>query len=135
MLKKIKIFDLIICFFFLSAIVFSSISAYKKKGGEVKLFIQSPSGQWVYALDKNVQIDIPGSIGISRIVIVDGKASFSDSPCDNKTCITAKPISNDGEWSACLPNRVFIRIESTTNSDKGTVNNIDDDDSIDAIAQ
>ena len=28
------------------------------------------------------------------------------------TCVASRPVSKNGEWAACLPNDVFIRVES-----------------------
>ena len=57
-------------------------------------------------------MEIQGHQGISVIEIDQGKAVFLDSPCANKTCVASPPISKNGEWSACLPNGIFMRIES-----------------------
>ena len=65
-----------------------------------------------YPLEENTTVEIQGHQGISVIEIDQGKAGFLDSPCANKTCVASPPISKNGEWSACLPNGIFMRIES-----------------------
>jgi len=34
-----------------------------------------------------------------------------DSPCRDKICVLGGWISHSGEWLACLPNSVFVRVE------------------------
>lgn len=86
------------------------------------LVIDSPGGQYVYALDTDATYEVEGRLGISTIRVSGGRAFFTDSPCPNKTCVQSSPVSQNGEWSACLPNDIFIRVENTS------------DDSVDAVA-
>ena len=76
-----------------------------------ELLVHTPRGTFAYDMSKDRIIDIEGAIGTSRIEISGGTARFLDSPCPNKTCVQSMPISETGEWSACLPNQVFLRIE------------------------
>jgi hypothetical protein len=90
--------------------------------------VESPQGKWVYQLNSNREIAIPGSIGASTLLLEDGKVRFSDSPCENKLCIMHAPLSNNGDWNACLPNRVMVHIEGNVNADSPT------QDALDAVA-
>lgn len=94
--------------------VLAGLYIYGNRADQVHLSIESPSGTWVYDLETERKIEIPGDLANTVIKIEDGKARIIDSPCTNKTCITAPPISHKGEWNACLPNKVMIRIEGET---------------------
>lgn len=109
---KIKFLDVIFLLISLSAICFSFISAKKSSGSSPVLLVTSPDGDYVYSLDKDAEYDVQGKIGVSKIIVKDKKAFFEDSPCQNKTCVQCAPISQNGQWIACLPNGVFIRIEN-----------------------
>lgn len=97
----------------LFAIVSVLSIAYARKGNaeRAQLRITSSAAEYVYPLDADGRHSIPGDIGDSVIAIKDGAAYFEDSPCPNKTCATCAPISHNGEWIACLPNQIFIRVE------------------------
>lgn len=105
-------------FFFFALSIAACIAALffirQKNSGTPLLVVDSPSGEYVYPIDKNDELKVEGQIGISIIEIKNGKVWFADSPCPNKTCVQCRPISADGEWIACMPNQVFIRIESKT---------------------
>src|SRR5574344_35379 len=118
----VKPLDIVLLIFSCTAIAFSFIAAKKPSGSKPTLVITSPAGQFVYSLEADAEYDIDGKIGVSKIMVKDGKARFEDSPCPNKTCVQSAPISQNGEWSACLPNDVFIRVENAS------------DDSVDAVA-
>src|SRR5574344_1679090 len=109
---RIKILDVIFLLISLSAICFSFISAKKSSGSSPVLLVTSPNGDYVYSLDKDAEYNVQGKIGVSKIIIKDKKAFFEDSPCQNKTCVQCAPIYQNGQWIACLPNGVFIRIEN-----------------------
>ncbi|HOX91332.1 MAG TPA: NusG domain II-containing protein [Spirochaetales bacterium] len=66
---------------------------------------------WVYPLSENREFAIQGPLGITRIRIHDGSAYFTESPCDNKTCLSSAHAHASGDWIACLPNGVFLRVE------------------------
>ena len=85
--------------------------AYRGGASRRELVVHTPRGIFAYDMSKDRIIDIEGAIGISRIEISGGTARFLDSPCPNKTCVQSMPIRETGEWAACLPNQVFLRIE------------------------
>lgn len=109
---NIKPVDIIILIFSASVTVFSFI-AIKRKSSDSKpvLIVTSRKTEYIYPMDRNGSYKIEGLIGTSLIEVKDGKAFFTDSPCPNKNCVHAGGISHNGDWNACLPNDVFIRIQ------------------------
>jgi hypothetical protein len=100
---------------FLSSVIFASGG----RGDAPTLVVESPRGKWLYQLAQGSarEIAIPGAMGDSTLVIEDGKVRFIDSPCENKLCVNHAPLSRNGDWNACLPNRVMVHIEGMVNSD------------------
>ncbi len=64
----------------------------------------------IYSLDQNRNIDIQGPIGITRIVIANGKARFASSPCPNQYCVHQGWLSHKGQAAICLPNQVSLEL-------------------------
>lgn len=95
---------------------FSVMAATSQQEGTPLLVLTSPANEYIYPLDTDTTIQIPGLEGISTIQIQQGQARYLDSPCANKTCVAASPIHRNGEWSACLPNGIFMRVENSTSS-------------------
>ncbi|WP_432962557.1 NusG domain II-containing protein [Treponema sp. OMZ 840] len=110
----LKPIDYIIGFLFLCTAVFSFIYAVRHKGGKPRLIVTVNEKEWVYPLDVDREIEAHGALGISRIKIENGQARFLDSPCSNRTCVQSFPLRTEGDWSACLPNQVFIHVEGHT---------------------
>lgn len=110
-IKPLKPLDFAVAAVFLCAIVISFASIKRSSGGQQYLVITAPGAQYVYSLQEDGEYQISGKAGITTVCVQEGKAFFKDSPCPNKTCVKAAPVSRTGEWSACLPNEVFLRIE------------------------
>ena len=53
----------------------------------------------------------PLNNGSNILVIKNGEAWVSEANCPDKICMGMGKISRNGEFSACLPNRVLIVIE------------------------
>jgi hypothetical protein len=108
---RLRPFDILIAVAAIAAIAFSSISVYSRQGSDLRAVITTHSGEWVYPLGTDKTIEAAGPLGTTWVEIHGKKVHITDSPCANKTCIAAGDISSAGQWLACLPNRVFVRIE------------------------
>ncbi len=120
---SIKPLDVLIVALSAIALVALSISVYGGPAAAV-LVVSSGEQDWIYPLSQDRQIQVEGNLGLTYLHIEDGMVRIDASPCVNKTCIAAPPLGNTGDWSACLPNGVFIRIEGS-----------EDDDGIDATVR
>jgi hypothetical protein len=60
---------------------------------------------------------VEGPIGHTHVVIEGNRVRVTESPCRDKICIAAGWIEHTGEWTACLPNRVFVRVEGGERDD------------------
>ena len=115
--RKLKVFDFVSLAICLSFVAFSFVFLKKNKtaNGRDLLVISAESGgkkdSYIYPLNEDGLYKIQGILGISLIQVEGGKAFFADSPCPNKICTASARISQDGQWAACLPNGVFIKIE------------------------
>jgi hypothetical protein len=95
-----------------SALAFA-LSAVVIYGGPApaSLVVSSGSNEWIYPLSEERTIEVQGPIGITSIRIKDGQARIMSSPCTNQTCVASAAVTHKGDWSACLPNGIFIRAE------------------------
>ncbi len=73
--------------------------------------IQSDEGTFLYPLDQERRVAVQGPIGETFVQIQDGHVHVDDSPCRDKICIAAGALRMTGQWTACMPNRVFVRVE------------------------
>ena len=82
------------------------------QGGQAaKLRIRQ--GDHVYAtlsLAQQRTLEIRGPLGISRIVIDNGRVRFERSPCTNQYCVHQGWLRHAGEVAICLPNQISLEL-------------------------
>jgi hypothetical protein len=104
--------DFVIIALIITLTILAGLRIYGNQGNKTRLVIEGPSGHWIYPLDRDATVPIAGPLGDTVVEIKNGKARVTSSPCPNQTCVAARGISQPGEWNACLPNEVIIRVES-----------------------
>jgi hypothetical protein len=88
------------------------LPAYGASGARGDIFIETPGEIRVYPLDARQELSVSGPLGETRVIVEDGGAYVADSPCRDKLCLAMGKVSRRGGWIACLPNRVFVRIDA-----------------------
>ena len=61
-------------------------------------------------LSKDKHTHVKGPLGITEVEIRDGRARILKSRCKNKVCIKSGYIRYADRLSACIPNRVVVRV-------------------------
>jgi len=84
---------------------------YSGESSSSHVTIRSPDKTWVYPLDTELRISVAGPIGETTVEINRGRTAIVSSPCDGQTCVAAGALARNGQWAACLPNRIFVLIE------------------------
>lgn len=115
-----KLLDYGSLFLFAAGLFFASFPLfYKDRHDTGMLVISSGSKEWIFPLDIRDTVEIPGDMGITKISISREGVEVLDSPCKNKLCVLSGQIKHPGEYIACIPNRVFIFIDSPKEQKKG----------------
>ncbi len=110
-LKSIKIFDVPIFLIILFLTVFSFFYLYGVRDTSYNVVVKYSEEEWIYPLEIDRNIEVQGKIGITKLKIENGEVTVVDSPCPNKTCVASPPLKKVGDWTACLPNQVFLYIK------------------------
>ena len=98
--------------FFMLIALYQLYWASAAYGNQVEILVDGK--HWAsHDLFSHTQIEVPGKLGPSTIVIDDGKIRFLHSPCNGKQCVHQGWLKHGGEFAACLPNRISLRILST----------------------
>ena len=92
-------------------------AAYDRGSSSSRVIIRGPDRSWIFSLNSEERLSVPGSLGDTVIEIRAGKAAIVSSPCSGKTCVAAGELKKNGQWAACLPNRVFLLIEGAQDAD------------------
>ena len=107
---KLKKGDWAVLFLALSLITATAIPVYRRSGSEAHLVLEAPDLTEVYSLSVSREIRVPGPLGETVVVIENGTVRVKDSPCRDKLCVFSGTLNKAGEWTACLPNKVFIKL-------------------------
>jgi len=90
---------------------------YSGESSSSHVVIRSQDKTWVYPSDAETRVTISGPVGETIVEIHEGRTAIVSSPCDGQTCVAAGSLSRNGQWAACLPNRVFVLIEGQDGGD------------------
>lgn len=120
-LMKLKPGDWVIIVLSLALIAFFSFKVYSGGSTELLVIIESSDSTEVYPLSQDRDVRASGPLGETVISIREGHVHVADSPCRDKLCVFAGNLDSAGEWTACLPNRVFVRL---TGSEEAEVDEI-----------
>jgi len=108
---KIKFWDIVIIILALALTSFSAYSIYLKPRNVTRVLIEGHGRKWVFPLDAEETVAVPGPLGNTIVRIHGSRAWVESSPCDNQICVTAGYLQRRGEFAACLPNIVLVMIE------------------------
>ena len=65
-------------------------------------------------LTRDQFIPVEGRLGITLVEILDGRAHIHSSPCQNKICVKSGFIQYADRLTACIPNRVVVKIQGNS---------------------
>ncbi|MDR2630761.1 MAG: NusG domain II-containing protein [Spirochaetaceae bacterium] len=125
----VKVVDVIIIVLALGVSAFSAVWVYaglalragpNRHAGpdRQEVVIQGPEGNWVFPLDAEEIIPIAGPLGTTEVELRGGRVRVRSSPCTNQICVAAGTIHGHGQWIACLPNKVLIRVEAKADDEE-----------------
>ena len=107
----VKPLDVVIILLALALTGFSAFTIYVKPRSTVQVLIEGQNQKWIFPLDAEETVVVQGPLGNTVVKIHDHQAWVESSPCKNQICVAAGHLHELGEYSACLPNNVFLVIE------------------------
>ena len=116
---KIKILDVPVIAFCALLVLIISRAVYSGEASHLRVTIRGPEAAWVFPLDAEESLVVAGVMGETRVVIHNGRAAIVSSPCSGQTCVMAGGLHKNGQWTACLPNGVFLLIEGRVEGSGG----------------
>jgi hypothetical protein len=109
--RKIKAGDYVVIALVTGLIVVLFSLTYGFSGSERSVEIIGSDMHEIYDVDASRVVDVEGPVGITRIIIEDGRAWVEDSDCREKICVKMGTLSRPGEQAVCLPNRVVVQMK------------------------
>ena len=124
---KIKKGDIIIS---LSLLLLSIVMAFgisnsrPKTSGKIVRIEHNSELYGEFSLNEDKVIEIDDGVHYNKVVIKDGKAYMEEANCRDQICTHMPPISINGETIICLPNRVFLEVIDTDQSNDNGIDKI-----------
>jgi hypothetical protein len=112
-----KPMDIVIIVLSAALAIAAGAAVYSGESSALHVTIRGPDKTWYYPLDAEADVVVSGSIGETRVLIHGGQAAIVSSPCGGQTCIAAGALNKNGQWAACLPNRVFVLVGGAERGD------------------
>ena len=113
----LKIFDIPVIAIAIMLTITLGLASYSGGAGSSRVIIRGPEKTWIYPLDAEEELKVEGPIGVTTVKIHQGRAAIVSSPCPGQTCVAAGAVYKNGQWAACLPNRVFLLVEAADGGD------------------
>jgi len=110
--KRLQVLDYLVIAFALGVFIFTLLLALRMSTDASEVSIKAGDQVYVYRLDKNIEFEVQGPLGATKIEIKDKAVRIVDSPCRDKICVHSGWLRNGGQWAACLPNKVFVSINA-----------------------
>ncbi len=101
----------------IGTVVAVTLFAYGDRPAASEVTVKTNSGTFLYPIDQDRVIAAEGPLGDTIIEIMGERVRVTESPCRDKICIAAGHLDETGQWTACLPNRVFVAIEGGADED------------------
>lgn len=117
--SKITLVDAAVILAAAVAIFFSSLGAVDAAGALRAVITDAQGAEWIYPMEGDREIEVEGPLGVTIVHIHEGGVSIESSPCPNQTCVAAGSVDRSGQWIACLPNQVFVRVEGGSDEPEG----------------
>ena len=95
---------------------FSALAA-EQYGGRRMVQIEAPAGRFMYDIDDTVEsFELGPDVGC-ELRLGGGYAWVESSDCPFQVCVQMGRISRPGQWIACMPHAVFVRVVGTAEGD------------------
>ncbi len=93
-----------------AAVALASLGLAANGRGRPILEVKTPKGSFLEPLERDAEYSFEGDLGATVVKVSGGRALVLSSPCANQLCVHSQPIGKPGDWIACLPNRVMLRV-------------------------
>jgi len=102
--------DFLIILFSLSVLTASVFWSLPEEEGKRRAEIEASGEKFIMPLSRDGAMEFEGPVGRTRVEAAGGEVFIAQSDCRDGICVTMGRISEPGEWVACLPNRVIVRV-------------------------
>ena len=114
---RLRPLDYLIAVLATGLIIASSVAAYSSGSGSSHVRVQTANGEFLYELDSDTTVGFDGPIGTTHVEIENGAARVASSPCREQICVNSGAHDSAGDWTACLPNRIFLEVTGPNESE------------------
>jgi hypothetical protein len=111
-IRNLRLPDVFIAALGMALVLFFSVRVYSPGGSPARLVVEGDGRRWEFPLDAVETLKVAGPLGDTVVELGGRRARVISSPCANQLCTAAGAIRRHGQWIACLPNKVMVRVEA-----------------------
>ena len=115
--SPLKPFDIPVIALALALALVIALRVYSGEAASSRVVVRDPESTWIFPINAEEIVSATGPLGETVVSIHEGRAAIVSSPCSGQACVAAGELRRNGQWVACLPNRVFLRIEGAKEPD------------------
>jgi hypothetical protein len=115
--KILKVLDIPVIALATALTLIIAVTVHGRQTASSRVIVRGPDKTWVFPLEAEELVSVVGYIGETVVEISGGRTAIVSSPCGGQTCVAAGTLHKNGQWAACLPNKVFLLIEGTPAQD------------------
>lgn len=102
--------DIVIYLSLVVLLSFTFATKQSKANSKLLVVINTPTKQFIYAIEDYGHYCIEGLLGSTEIEISKAGVGFAASCCPNKDCMSGLPLQRAYQYRACLPNGIELII-------------------------
>lgn len=102
--------DLVVIAAACALVALAAFAAWRPAGTPAILEMRSGGSVVKHALAADATLTMDGTRGTTVVEVRDGRARFVDAPCRDRICIAAGWLAARGDFAACVPNGVTLRV-------------------------
>ena len=110
--------DGVIIIALLAGIVSSFIYMGQRREGSRVVVEREGKILFAASLDQEREVSFSGPVGETVLIVRRGAAFIRRSDCRDKVCVRMGEVAKVGDWIACVPNRLLVRVEGDEKGDK-----------------
>ncbi|MFA7534674.1 MAG: NusG domain II-containing protein [Desulfuromonadales bacterium] len=103
------------CIVLLLLLLTAASFSLHRPGAPGERVVAERDGRLVFSapLAENRRVTLTGPLGETQLAIENGRARILASPCLHKTCMRMGEAMRTGDFIACVPNRLLVRIDGS----------------------
>lgn len=110
--RHLKPLDFLLIAAGITLFIFAAVRTWGTNEPAGRVTIEGSGSAFLSNLPARETYSVEGPLGVTVVQIDGDRVRVLSSPCRDQICVNAGWLTLDGQWTACLPNAVFVQLLS-----------------------